>query len=117
MKTMKAMKSVRAAPKSEIASQLADGAGLKKSDVMKVLDSLADIGAAELKKAGKFTLPGLVMIKTRKKKATKAGKKMMFGNLSVQHCLCFLYFLVCAASLLNWPTMLCTSGIVLELLR
>ena len=30
--------------------------------------------------AGKFTLPGLVMIKTRKKKATKAGKKMMFGK-------------------------------------
>ena len=80
MKSMKAMKAVRATPKGEIAAQLAEGAGLKKSEVMKLLDSLADIGTKELKKAGKFTLPGLVMIKTRKKKATKAGKRMMFGK-------------------------------------
>ncbi|OLP91684.1 Major basic nuclear protein 2 [Symbiodinium microadriaticum] len=80
MKSMKAMKAVRAAPKGEIAGQLADSAGLKKSEVMQLLDALADIGTKELKKAGKFTLPGLVMIKTRKKKATKAGKRMMFGK-------------------------------------
>ena len=77
---MKAMKAARAAPKGEIAKQLAESTGLKKSDVMSVLDTLADIGTKELKKAGKFTLPGLVMIKTRKKKATKAGKRMMFGK-------------------------------------
>ena len=77
---MKAMKAARAAPKGEVANQLAASTGLKKSDVMTVLDTLADIGAKELKKAGKFTLPGLVMIKTRKKAATKAGKKMMFGK-------------------------------------
>ena len=80
MKAMKAMKAARAAPKGEIAKQLAESTGLKKSDVMSVLDTLADIGTKELKKAGKFTLPGLVMIKTRKKKATKAGKRMMFGK-------------------------------------
>ena len=74
------MKAVRAAPKGEIAEQAAESAGLKKSEVMKVLDALAEIGAKELKKAGKFTLPGLVMIKTRKKAATKAGKRMMFGK-------------------------------------
>mmetsp|Transcript_29960 Transcript_29960/g.70584 ORF Transcript_29960/g.70584 Transcript_29960/m.70584 type:complete len:118 (-) Transcript_29960:185-538(-) len=80
MKSMKAMKAARAAPKGEIASQLAESAGLKKSEVMQLLDALADIGTKELKKAGKFTLPGLVMIKTRKKKATKGGKRMMFGK-------------------------------------
>ena len=80
MKAMKAMKAARAAPKGEIANQLAASTGLKKSEVISVLDSLSDIGTKELKKAGKFTLPGLVMIKTRKKKATKAGKRMMFGK-------------------------------------
>ena len=29
---------------------------------------------------GKFVLPGLCMIKTREKKATKAGTRMMFGQ-------------------------------------
>lgn len=33
-----------------------------------------------MKKAGKFILPGLAMIKTRRKKATKGGKRMMFGK-------------------------------------
>ena len=53
MKSMKAMKAVRAAPKGEIANQLAESTGLKKSEVMTVLDNLADIGTKELKKAGK----------------------------------------------------------------
>ena len=48
-----------------------------RSDVSKVLNTLAEIGADEVKKSGKFTLPGLCMIKTRKKAATKAGKRMM----------------------------------------
>ncbi|CAE7288010.1 HCc2 [Symbiodinium natans] len=79
MKVMK-MKAVRAMPKSGIAAQVAESTGLKKSDVTQVLSSLADIGAMEVKKVGKFVLPGLVMIKTRTKPATKAGKKMMFGK-------------------------------------
>ena len=54
--------------------------GLKKSEVTQVLSSLADIGATEVKKTGKFVLPGLVMIKTRTKAATKAGKRVMFGK-------------------------------------
>ena len=76
MKVMK-MKAVRAMPKSGIAAQVAESTGLKKGDVTQVLTSLADIGATEVKKTGKFVLPGLVMIKTRTKPATKAGKKMM----------------------------------------
>merc|ERR1712194_448925 len=47
---------------------------VKKSDCKKVLESLAEVAAKEVKK-GKFTIPGVVMIKTRMKPATKAGKR------------------------------------------
>ncbi len=47
---------------------------------MKVLDQLAAVAAAETKKAGKFVIPGVAMIKIRTKPATKAGKKMIFGK-------------------------------------
>merc|ERR1712107_763152 len=42
--------------------------------------SLAEVGTAEVKKTGVFTIPGLARIKTRRKPATKASKKMMFGK-------------------------------------
>lgn len=45
-----------------------------------VLNLLAEIGTKEVVKNGKFTLSGLAMIKTRKKKATKGGTRMMFGK-------------------------------------
>ena len=67
---MKAMKTAKVMSKGGLATELADGSGLKKGEITKVLDSLAEIGTREVKKAGKFTLPGLCMIKTRKKKAT-----------------------------------------------
>merc|ERR1711957_1093595 len=35
----------------------------------------------EVKKTGKVTIPGLCMIKTRVKPATKAGKREMFGQV------------------------------------
>ncbi|CAE7515811.1 HCc2 [Symbiodinium pilosum] len=81
-KSMKVMKSkaVRTLPKSGIAAQVAESTGLKKSEVTQVLTNLADIGAAEVKKTGKFVFPGLFMIKTRQKAATKAGVKLMFGK-------------------------------------
>ncbi|CAE7690603.1 HCc2 [Symbiodinium pilosum] len=79
MKVMKA-KAVRTLPKSGIAAQVAENTGLKKSEVTQVLSNLADIGAAEVKKTGKFVFPGLCMIKTRKKAATKAGVRVMFGK-------------------------------------
>merc|ERR1712039_573046 len=80
MKAMKAMKAGGKLSKGGIADALASGSGLKKSECSKILDSLADIGTAEVKKSGKFILPGLVMIKTKVKPARKAGKKMMFGQ-------------------------------------
>jgi len=84
---MKAMKTAKVMSKGGLATELADGSGLKKGEITKVLDSLAEIGTREVKKAGKFTLPGLCMIKTRKKKAIsfffrldgKFGKRRGFG--------------------------------------
>merc|ERR1719217_966306 len=84
MKAMKAMKPMKAAvrslPKGGIADALATACEMKKSDCSKVLDALADVGSAQVKSAGKFVIPGLVMIKTRRKKASKAGKRLMFGK-------------------------------------
>ena len=83
-KVMKAMKAARAPGKAlakgGIADALATACELKKSECSKIIDALGELGATQVKSAGKFVLPGLVMIKTRKKPATKAGKKMMFGK-------------------------------------
>merc|ERR1712241_355295 len=81
MKAMKAMKARGAAmSKGALAEALATQVDVKKSVCGKLIGSLAEIGANEVKKAGIFTLPGLCRIKTRVKPATKAGKKMMFGK-------------------------------------
>ena len=77
---MKAMKVQKAMSKGTLLGELVNATALKRSDVSKVLNTLAEIGTDEVKKSGKFTLPGLCMIKTRKKAATKAGKRMMFGK-------------------------------------
>ena len=78
MKSMKA--TVPSISKGAIAEALATATELKKSDVSKVLTSLAAVAAKEVKK-GKFTIPGVCMIKTRLKPATKAGKREMFGKV------------------------------------
>merc|ERR1711964_316969 len=61
-------------------AEIATSTDLKKSEVKKVLDSLSEVATAQVKSVGKFTVPGLVMIKTRKKPATKAGTKQAFGK-------------------------------------
>merc|ERR1712094_49722 len=76
---MKAMKSV-AMSKGAMLDGMAAEAGLKKAECSKVLSSLVDIATKEVKKTGKFALPGLCMIKTRTKPATKAGTRTMFGK-------------------------------------
>ena len=53
---------------------------MKKSECLKILDALAEMGATQVKSAGKFFVPGLVMINTKRKPATKACKHMMFGK-------------------------------------
>ena len=66
--------------KGALADVLATSVELKKSVVTKILGNLAEVGTAEVKKSGVFTIPGLARIKTRRKPATKASKKMMFGK-------------------------------------
>merc|ERR1711874_598766 len=102
MKAMKAMKAVKAmkatkAPamkaskavgrkagtalsKGGMADALTGESGLKKAECAKILDALAELGAEQVKKVGKFVLPGLCMIKTRVKPATKAGVRVIFGK-------------------------------------
>merc|ERR1711957_260133 len=81
MKSMKAMKGVKSMGKTGLADALATATELKKSDCAKVLTSLAEVVTKEVKKTGKVTIPGLAMIKTRVKPATKAGKREMFGKV------------------------------------
>merc|ERR1712110_1337104 len=79
-----AMKSAagKAMSKGAIAEVLAEKCELKKAQCSKILDALAEVGAEGLK-GGKFTLPGLCMIKLKKKPATKAAKKEIFGVMRV----------------------------------
>merc|ERR1719331_152240 len=80
MKAMRAMKGGAAMSKGALAEAIASAAGLNKSVCSKLIDALADIGAKEVKSTGIFTVPGLCRIKTRRKPATKAGKRVMFGK-------------------------------------
>merc|ERR1712133_157936 len=74
------MKSVKAMPKSGIADFIATAAEIKKSQASKALAALGDMGSKEVKK-GKFVIPGVCMVKTRLKPATKAGKREVFGKV------------------------------------
>merc|ERR1712098_904751 len=83
MKAMKAMTARKAgAPltKGGMSELLASESGLKKVECSKILDAIADMGADQVKGVGKFVIPGLCTIKTKKKPATKAGMRMMFGK-------------------------------------
>merc|ERR1712176_1024442 len=50
-----------------LTAAIAEGRELKKGVAAQVISTLASIGTEETKKNGKFVIPGLVMIKTRKK--------------------------------------------------
>mmetsp|Transcript_61834 Transcript_61834/g.180727 ORF Transcript_61834/g.180727 Transcript_61834/m.180727 type:complete len:108 (-) Transcript_61834:253-576(-) len=78
----KAMKST-VMTKGALADAVATACEMKKKDVLKALASIAEIATAEVKKSAVFTLPGLCRIKTRKKPATKAGKREVFGKMCV----------------------------------
>merc|ERR1712178_250069 len=81
---MGAMKAAGARPmtKGGLAEAIvASGVEIKKAEAAKIIDSLAAIATKEVKSAGKFVLPGLCMIKTRQKPATKAGKREVFGKV------------------------------------
>merc|ERR1711976_666973 len=67
--------------KGGLAEALAAESGLKKAECGKLIGSLGGIVAKELKSAGKFTVPGVCMVKTRKKPATPAGRREVFGKV------------------------------------
>merc|ERR1711998_123022 len=79
---MKAMKAgAKAMTKGGLAEALAAETEIKKSECMKIVNSLADIATQQVKSAGIFTIHGLCRIKTRQKPATKAGKREVFGKV------------------------------------
>merc|ERR1712050_682017 len=80
MKAMKAAKGGAAMSKGALAAALAEATEVKPAVAKKMLESLAVVATKEVKK-GKFTIPGLCMIKTRVKPATKAGKREVFGKV------------------------------------
>merc|ERR1712025_766797 len=73
-------KTVKAMTKTAICEALAT-TEVNKKVCAGILDALAELGAKEVKKTGKFTVPGLAMCKTREKPATKAGKREIFGKM------------------------------------
>merc|ERR1712211_15083 len=77
------MKKATAMTKGAIAEALATKCELKKSVATKVMASLAEVATWEGKKTGIFTVPGLCRIKTRMKPATKAGKREIFGKMTI----------------------------------
>nr|ABV22221.1 major basic nuclear protein [Karlodinium veneficum] len=79
---MKSMKTgaKKAMTKGALAKALATEHGLKQKACSDVLNSLASIATAEVKKTGIFSIPGLCRIKTRTKPATKAGVRNVFGK-------------------------------------
>merc|ERR1712138_21855 len=81
MKTMKAMKAgAKAMTKGAIVKTLANQHELKTKVCSALLESLATLATTEVKKTGIFTIPSLCRIKPRRKPATKAGKRMAFGQ-------------------------------------
>merc|ERR1719401_2332385 len=78
----KAMKaSGKVLSKGGLAEAIATETELKKKECLRVMDSLAAVATKQVKSAGKVTIPGLCMIKTRLKPATKAGKREIFGKM------------------------------------
>merc|ERR1711957_941486 len=73
----------KAMGKGALAAAIAEATETDKKTAAKFLETLAEIATKEVKKSAKFAIPGLCMIKTRKKPATKAGKREMFGKLCI----------------------------------
>jgi nucleoid DNA-binding protein len=67
----------KALTKSALYAHLAEESGLKKADIVKVMEVLHAAIAQQLgpKGGGQFTLPGIARFKTKKVKAVKGGQK------------------------------------------
>merc|ERR1711948_131875 len=76
-------KAATAMTNGAIADAIATKLEVKKAVATKFMESLAELATGEVKKTGVFTIPGLCRIKTKKKAATKAGKREMFGKMVI----------------------------------
>ena len=67
---------------SALAAAVAEACEIKPAAAKKFFETLAAIATEEVKKNAKFVIPGIAMLKTRKKPATKAGLRalLMDGN-------------------------------------
>merc|ERR1712050_487510 len=72
---------IKVMTKSAIAKAMGEEHEIKAGVAAKIISSLAEIGTKEVTTTGKFTFPGLVMVKTRVKPATKACEKEIFGKM------------------------------------
>ena len=80
MKATKAMKASSVMTKGALVRMLAEKHEMKTKACSELLESLATLATAEVKKTGIFTIPGICRIKTRTRPATKARVVMMFGE-------------------------------------
>merc|ERR1712190_579290 len=78
MKATKANTGKKAMTKGALIKAIAGEFEIKAKQASKVVSSLA---AKEMTTVGQFTFPGLCRIKSRKKPATKATEKKMFGKV------------------------------------
>ena len=83
MAPMKAAMKSAVMTKGALAKTIAEKCELKQAAAGKIIAALGEIGTAEVKKTGLFTIPGLCRIKTRMKPATKAGKREIFGKMTI----------------------------------
>merc|ERR1719330_1499116 len=77
-----AMKGGAAMSEAGLVAALIEGTEVKGSVCKQLLEKLATVATKEVKGSGKFTIPGLCMLKIRNKPATKAGKKEVFGKVA-----------------------------------
>merc|ERR1739841_473285 len=78
---MKAMKASARMTATGIYEAVSTTWGLKRKDVKGVFESLSEVATAEVKKNGKFVVPGIAMLKLKHRPARKATTKMMFGQM------------------------------------
>merc|ERR1712185_589948 len=74
------MGGAKSVSKGAIADAMAAATETKKGVMMQALDALTELAHKEVKSTGKFTIPGVCMVKTRYKPATKAKKAFAFGK-------------------------------------
>merc|ERR1712060_118734 len=70
-----------AVTKSGLVDALAKGTGLSFRMCDKLLKKLALVATKEVKSAGKFTIPGVCVLKIYNKPATLSGKQKRFGRV------------------------------------